>query len=42
MNKSVGIELVGAGECRVRRLDEQAQLCDDFGFKSTPEELAKL
>jgi len=42
MIKSVGIDLAGAGEHKVRCLDEEAQLCDGFGFESTPEGLAKL
>jgi transposase len=42
MIKSVGIDLAGAGEHKVRCLDEEAQLCDSFGFESTPEGLAKL
>ena len=42
MIKSVGIDLAGSGEHKVRCLDEEAQLCDGFGFESTPEGLAKL
>ena len=42
MIKSVGIDLAGAGEHRVRCLDEEGQLCDGFGFETTPEGLAKL
>ena len=42
MIKSVGIDLAGAGEHKVRCLDEEGQLCDGFGFGSTPEGLAKL
>jgi len=42
MIKSVGIDLAGTGEHRVRCLDEEGQLCDGFGFESTPEGLAKL
>ena len=42
MIKSVGIDLAGAGEHRVRCLDEEAQLCDGFGFETTPEGLSKL
>ena len=42
MIKSVGIDLAGAGEHKVRCLDEKGQLCDGFGFESTPEGLAKL
>jgi transposase len=40
--KSVGIDLASTGEHKVRCLDEEAQLCDGFGFESTPEGLAKL
>jgi transposase len=42
MVKSVGIDLAGLGEHKVRCLDENAQLCDGFGFETTPEGLAKL
>jgi transposase len=42
MIKSVGIDLAGVGEHKVRCLDEEAQLCDGFGFETTPEGLAKL
>jgi transposase len=42
MIKSVGIDLAGAGEHKVRCLDEGAQLCDGFGFQTTPEGLTKL
>ena len=42
MIKSVGIDLAGTGEHKVRCLDEGAQLCDGFGFQTTPEGLAKL
>ena len=42
MIKSVGIDLAGAGEHKVRCLDEAAQMCDGFGFQATPEGLAKL
>jgi transposase len=42
MIKSVGIDLAGTGEHKVRCLDEEGQLCDGFGFESTPEGLAKL
>ena len=42
MIKSVGIELAGTGEHKVRCLDEGAQLCDGFGVHTTPEGLAKL
>lgn len=42
MIKSVGIDLAGVGEHKVRCLDEGAQMCDAFSFESTPEGLAKL
>jgi transposase len=42
MIKSVGIDLAGNGEHKVRCLDEKAELCDGFGFETTPEGLAKL
>ena len=42
MIKSVGIDLAGTGEHKVRCMDEEAQLCDGFGFETTPEGLAKL
>jgi transposase len=42
MVKSVGIDLAGIGEHKVRCLDEKAQLCDGFGFETTPQGLAKL
>jgi hypothetical protein len=42
MIKSVGIDLAGTGEHKVRCLDERAQLCDGFGFQTTPDGLAKL
>ena len=42
MIKSVGIDLAGVGERKVRCLDEGAQLCDGFGFETSPEGLAKL
>ena len=42
MIKSVGIDLAGLGEHKVRCLDENAQLCDGFGFETTPQGLAKL
>ena len=42
MIKSVGIDLTGSGEHKVRCLDEQGQLCDGFSFDSTPEGLAKF
>jgi transposase len=40
--KSVGIDLAGNGEHKVRCLDEQGQLCDGFSFDSTPAGLAKF
>jgi transposase len=40
--KSVGIDLAGNGEHKVRCLDEQGQLCDGFSFDSTPGGLAKF
>ena len=42
MIKSVGIDLAGSGEHKVRCLDEQEQICDGFSFDSTPEGLAKF
>ena len=42
MIKSVGIDLAGEGEHKVRCLDEEARLCDSFGFETTLEGLAKL
>jgi transposase len=42
MIKSVGIDLAGAGEHKVRCLDEGAQMCDGLSFQTTPEGLAKL
>ena len=42
MIKSVGIDLGGIGEHRVRCLDEEAQMCDSFGFDTTRVGLAKL
>jgi transposase len=42
MIKSVGIDLAGNGEHKVRCLDEKAELCDSFGFETTPEGLEKL
>jgi transposase len=42
MIKSVGIDLAGNGEHKVRCLDEKGELCDGFGFETTPEGLAKL
>ena len=34
MIKSVGIDLAGIGEHKVRCLDEQAQMCDGVSFES--------
>ena len=42
MIKSVGIDLAGIGEHKVRCLDERAQMCDGFSFETTTEGLAKL
>ncbi|MFC2060317.1 hypothetical protein ACFLTZ_04405 [Chloroflexota bacterium] len=42
MIKSIGMYLAGVGEHKIRCLDEEAQLCDGFGFETTPEGLAKL
>jgi transposase len=42
MIKSVGIDLGGISEHRVRCLDENAQMCDSFGFDTTRVGLAKL
>jgi len=42
MIRSVGIDLAGNGEHKVRCLDEKAELCDGFGFETTPEGLEKL
>jgi len=42
MIKSVGIDLAGTGEHKVRCMDEGAQLCDGFDFQTTPEGLATL
>jgi len=42
MIKSMGIDLVGIGEDRVRCLEENAQMCDSFGFDTTRLGLAKL
>jgi len=42
MIKSVGIDLVGIGEHKVRCLDERAQMCDGFSFDTTRAGLAKL
>jgi transposase len=38
----VGIDLAGAGEHKVRCLDERTQISDGLSFQSTPEGLAKL
>jgi len=42
MIKSVGIDLGGIGEHKVRCLDEKAQMCDGFGFDTSRVGLAKL
>ena len=42
MIKSVGIDLGGIGEHKVRCLDERAQMCDGFSFDTTRAGLAKL
>jgi transposase len=42
MIKSVGIDLAGIGEHKVRCLDERAQLCDGFSFETTTAGLEKL
>ncbi len=42
MIKSVGIDLAGSGEHKVRCLDEKAELCDGFCFETTPAGLKKL
>ena len=42
MIRSVGIDFGLVGPNRVRCLDEQAQLCDNFSFHSTLEGLAAL
>ena len=42
MIKSVGIDLAGTGEHKVRCLDERAQMCDGFSFQTTPEGLARM
>ena len=42
MIKSVGIDLGGIGEHKVRCLDEKAQMCDGFGFDTSRAGLAKL
>jgi len=42
MIKSVGIDLAGIGEHKVRCLDERAQMCDGFSFETTRAGLVKL
>jgi len=42
MIKSVGIDLAGTGEHKVRCLDERAQVCAGLTFQTTPEGLSKL
>jgi transposase len=42
MIKSVGIDLAGSGEHKVRCLDEAGQMCDGLSFQPTPEGLSKL
>ena len=42
MIKSVGIDLAGEGEHKVRCLDEKAQMCDGFSFDTSRAGLAKL
>ena len=42
MIKSVGIDLGGIGEHKVRCLDENAQMCDGFGFDTSRVGLTKL
>jgi transposase len=42
MIHSVGIDLGGAGEHKVRCLDEKAQACDGFSFETSRTGLAKL
>lgn len=42
MIKSVGIDLAGNGEHKVRCLDEKAEVCDSFDFETTPAGLEKL
>ena len=42
MRKSVGIDLAGNGEHKVRCLDEAGQVCDGLSFRTTPEGLSKL
>jgi len=37
MVKSVGIDLAGTSEHKVRCLDERAQPCDSFSFQTTPD-----
>ena len=42
MIESVGIDLAGNGEHKVRCLDGRAQMCDGFSFETTTDGLAKL
>jgi len=42
MIESVGIDLAGTGEHKVRCLDERSQMCDGFSFETTRAGLAKL
>jgi len=42
MIKSVGIDLAGIGEHKVRCLDERAQMCDGFRFETTTAGLTKI
>jgi transposase len=42
MIKSVGIDLAGNGEHKVRCLDGKAEVCDSFSFETTPMGLEKL
>jgi len=42
MIKSVGVDLAGNGEHKVRCLDEKAEVCDSFSFETTPVGLEKL
>ena len=42
MIESVGIDLAGTGEHKVRCLDERSQMCDGFSFVSTRAGLAKV
>ena len=42
MIKSVGIDLSGIGEHKVRCLDENAQMCDGFGFDTSRVGIEKL